>query len=282
MSSIDRYAVIGEHIEHSKSPLIHALFASATQQKMHYGLIDVGNAGFAGAVREFFSGGGRGLNVTVPHKHTALQLAGTLTARARRAGAVNTLARGLAGAADSSVLADNTDGAGLIRDLTINLGFALRGARVLLLGAGGAARGIIAPLLEGGVASLAISNRHGARAQELAEEFADLGPVRTSPHARAPDIAPYDLIINATSASLRGELPEVAAGAVGTKTLCYDCTYGERDTVFMTWARAAGAGRTAMGLGMLVEQAAESFLLWRGVRPDTVPVLAALRAHARS
>src|ERR1700704_1521766 len=149
MSSIDRYAVIGEHIEHSKSPQIHTLFAAATQQRMQYGLIDVGIAGFAGAVREFFSGGGRGLNVTVPHKHAALQLADTLSPRAQRAGAVNTLARGLRGTADASVLGDNTDGAGLIRDLTLNLGFTLRGARVLLLGAGGASRGIIAPLLEG-------------------------------------------------------------------------------------------------------------------------------------
>ena len=282
MSSIDRYAVIGEHIAHSKSPQIHALFAAATQQNMHYGLIDVGVAGFAGAVREFFSGGGRGLNVTVPHKHAALALAETLTARARRAGAVNTLSRGLAGAGDPAVLGDNTDGAGLVRDLTINLGFAVRGARVLLLGAGGAARGIIAPLLEGGVASLAIANRHGARAQELAQQFADLGPVRPAPQADVPGAPPYDLIINATSASLRGELPRVPAGAVGANTLCYDCAYGERETVFMNWALGAGAARAAMGLGMLVEQAAESFLVWRSLRPDTVPVLAALQAQAQA
>ena len=141
MSRIDRYAVIGEHIGHSQSPHIHALFARATQQSMQYGLIDVDASGFAGAVREFFSAGGRGLNVTVPHKQMALQLADTLTPRARRAGAVNTLARGLAGGAEASVLGDNTDGAGLVRDLTVNLGFSLSGVRVLLLGAGGAARG---------------------------------------------------------------------------------------------------------------------------------------------
>ncbi|HEV7432688.1 MAG TPA: shikimate dehydrogenase [Steroidobacteraceae bacterium] len=280
MSSIDRYAVIGELIGHSQSPRIHTLFAAATRQEMRYALIDVGVAGFAGAVREFFSGGGRGLNVTVPHKHTALQLADTLTPRARRAGAVNTLARGLAGTTDTSVLGDNTDGAGLVRDLTINLGFKLRGARLLLLGAGGAARGIIAPLLEAGAASLAISNRHGARAQELAQEFADLGPVRAAPNADGRGAAPYDLIINATSASLRGELPLISAATVGTQTLCYDCAYAEHDTVFMTWARGAGAARAVMGLGMLVEQAAESFLLWRGLRPDTAPVLAALQAPA--
>lgn len=279
MSSIDRYAVIGEHIGHSKSPLIHALFARATHQPMHYGLIDVGVAGFAGAVREFLSGGGRGLNVTVPHKPMALQLADTLTPRARRAGAVNTLARGLAGGADTAVLGDNTDGAGLVRDLTINLGCTLRGARVLLLGAGGAARGVIAPLLESGAGSLVIHNRHNERAQQLAEEFVDLGPVQAGPaaHADGRGIAPYDLIINATSASLRGELPLIPAGAVGTQTLCYDCAYGERETVFVSWARSSGAARAAMGLGMLVEQAAESFQLWRGLRPDTAPVLAALQ-----
>ncbi len=163
MSSIDRYAVIGEHIGHSKSPQIHAQFARATQQSMHYGLIDVPPAGFAAAVREFFSGGGCGLNVTVPHKQPALQLAETLTPRAQRAGAVNTLARGLAGGPASAVLGDNTDGAGLVRDLTLNLGCPLRGARVLLLGAGGAARGVIAPLLESGVALLMIHNRHARR-----------------------------------------------------------------------------------------------------------------------
>ena len=284
MSSIDRYAVIGEHIGHSKSPQIHTLFAPATQQAMQYGLIDVGVADFAGAAREFLTGGGRGLNVTVPHKQMALQLADTLTPRARRAGAVNTLARGLAGGTDTSVLGDNTDGAGLVRDLTINLGFTLRGARVLLLGAGGAARGVIAPLLESGAGSLVIHNRHGARAQQLAQEFDDLGPVRFAPaaHADGEGFAPYDLIINATSASLRGELPLMSAGAVGTQTLCYDCAYGERDTVFVTWARGAGAARAVMGLGMLVEQAAESFVLWRGLRPDTAPVLAALRAPARA
>jgi shikimate dehydrogenase len=280
MSSIDRYAVIGEHIAHSRSPRIHALFAEATQQSMQYGLIDVGVAGFATAVREFLNGGGRGLNVTVPHKQTALRLADTLTPRARRAGAVNTLARGLPGEADSAVLGDNTDGAGLVRDLTVNLGCTLQGARVLLLGAGGAARGLIAPLLERGAASLLIQNRSPARAQELAEEFEDLGPVRAARGSQdsGERPTPYELIINATSASLRGELPFVPEHAVGVQTLCYDCAYGERDTVFVSWARQAGAARAEMGLGMLVEQAAESFALWRGLRPDTAPVLAALRS----
>jgi shikimate dehydrogenase len=187
---------------------------------------------------------------------------------------VNTLARGLPGDTADTLLGDNTDGTGLVRDLTINLQCTLRGASVLLLGAGGAARGVIAPLLESGVALLAIQNRHRERAQQLAGEFAELGPVRS---ARDPEdgSAPYDLIINATSASLRGEVPSISARVVGAHTLCYDCAYGERDTVFVDWARRAGAGRATMGWGMLVEQAAESFLLWRGVRPDTAPVLAA-------
>ncbi len=282
MNSIDRYAVIGSGIGHSRSPQIHAMFAKATRQSMEYGLLDVPPAAFVTVVRNFFRDGGRGLNVTVPHKETAHRLAETLTSRANRAGAVNTLA-----SVDGKLHGDNTDGAGLVRDLTVNLGCKLEGARVLLLGAGGAARGIIGPLLEGGAASLVISNRHGARAKKLAKEFADLGPVTPAPsvppirgRSAASDDAGYDLIINATSASLRGELPAVPAHAVGTQTLAYDLAYGERDTVFMHWARSAGAARAVMGIGMLVEQAAESFLLWRGLRPDTAHVLAALKSPA--
>ncbi len=278
MNSIDRYAVIGSGIGHSRSPQIHALFARATQQALEYGLLDVPPAAFASVVRDFFRGGGRGLNVTVPHKQAALRLADTLTERARRAGAVNTLARG----ADGKLLGDNTDGAGLVRDLEFNLGFKLRGARVLLLGAGGAARGVLAPLLEAGVASIVIRNRHAARAQQLAREFADLGAVVAPPAAGAASApahaydAGFDLILNATSASLRDELPPMPVDAVGTQTLTYDLAYADHDTVFVRWARKAGAARAVMGLGMLVEQAAESFLLWRGVRPETAPVLAAL------
>jgi shikimate dehydrogenase len=283
MNSIDRYAVIGSGIAHSRSPQIHAMFARATRQAMEYGLLDVPPVAFVTVVRNFFRDGGRGLNVTVPHKEAAYRLADTLTPRAQRAGAVNTLA-----AADGKLHGDNTDGAGLVRDLTVNLGCKLDGARVLLLGAGGAARGIIGPLLEAGAAALVISNRHGARAKKLAKEFADLGPVTPAPAPTAAirgrtamsDDAGYDVIINATSASLHGELPAVPAHAVGTQTLAYDLAYGERDTVFMHWARSAGAARAVMGLGMLVEQAAESFLLWRGVRPDTAHVLEALKSPA--
>jgi shikimate dehydrogenase len=273
MNSIDRYAVIGDGLGHSRSPQIHSLFAQSTGQSMTYGLIDVPAAQFGAAVRDFFAGGGRGLNVTVPHKEAALSLAGRLTPRARRAGAVNTLA---AGAGAAALLGDNTDGAGLVRDLTVNLGYALTGARVLLLGAGGAARGVIAPLLEGGVGELRIQNRNPARARQLAQEFAGLGPISEGGASGEA----FELIINATSASLRGELPLIAPQACGPRTLCYDLAYGAGETAFMRWARAAGAAGAMMGLGMLVEQAAESFLLWRGVRPDTAPVLAQLRQGA--
>ena len=280
MNSIDRYAVIGHGIGHSRSPRIHALFAAQTGQALEYGLLDVPADGFAAAVRSFVAAGGQGLNVTVPFKEAAAALADALTPRAQQAGAVNTLAR----RADGSLLGDNTDGAGLIRDLAANLGCTLRGARVLLLGAGGAARGIIAPLLAAGVVELAIANRNPARAAALAREFAALGPVQALSAAAiaGPAAPPYDLVLNATSASLRGELPAVPTGAVAAQTLCYDLAYGTTETAFQRWARDAGAARTAMGLGMLVEQAAESFLLWRGVRPETAAVRAALTAGADS
>lgn len=299
MNNIDRYAVIGSGIAHSRSPQIHAMFAKATRQAMEYGLLDAPPVAFKATVDAFFKAGGRGLNVTVPHKQAALQLCNALTPRARRAGAVNTLARG----DDGKLLGDNTDGAGLVRDLTVNLRCKLPGARVLLLGAGGAARGVIAPLVEAGIASLEIHNRHPARARALAQEFADLAPVRAGAlPAPAPPPLPgvygspmrapsaddaaaqrarrndggYDLIINATSASLSNELPDIPPHAVGIQTLAYDLAYRDRDTVFVHWARRAGARSAVMGLGMLVEQAAESFLLWRGVRPETAPVLEAL------
>ena len=287
MNTIDRYAVIGAGVQHSRSPQIHSLFAKATDQSLRYDLIDVPPGDFAAAVREFFAGGGRGLNVTVPFKESALALATELTARARRAGAVNTLVRG-----GITLLGDNTDGAGLVRDLTVNLGCRLRGASVLLLGAGGAARGIIAPLLATGVQRLTIHNRHAERAQQLAGEFADLGPVcvaaldsvnaASEANTARPPGAAFDLIINATSASLQGQLPQVPAHAVGPQTLCYDCAYGKSDTVFVSWARAQGAARAVTGLGMLVEQAAESFYVWRGVRPETAPVLVALQQNIQT
>ena len=278
--SIDRYAVIGEHIGYSRSPQIHTLFAQQTAQAMSYGLIDVAPGALAAAVRDFLAGGGRGLNVTVPHKLAAMSLAHALTPRAQRAGALNTLAV----QADGTLLGDNTDGAGLLRDLTINLKFQLAGARLLLLGAGGAARGVLAPLLGAGPESLVICNRTAARAQLLAAQFADLGPVHVAGGARHSgendSDAAFDLIINTTPANAQDAPPALAASAVSTHTLCYDLSYGDADSAFIRWARSAGARRAVNGLGMLVEQAAESFLLWRGLRPATAPVLAALRALA--
>ena len=270
----DSYGVVGHPVGHSLSPFIHQLFAQQTHQAMSYSAFDVPPAQFARWVREFFAGGGRGLNITLPHKVAALDVLQSLTPRARRAGAVNTLAleRG-------RLLGDNTDGAGLMRDLTSNLGLALEGGRVLLLGAGGAARGVLAPLLGLAPAVVVIANRTPGRATALAAEFAPLGATRGVSFG-ALDAAPFDLVINATSASLTGELPAVAAGVIGRETLCYDLAYGPGATAFVQWAERSGCGRAVQGLGMLVEQAAESFELWRGVRPATAPVLAAVRERA--
>lgn len=268
----DRYAVIGHHIGYSRSPRIHAAFAQACGQALEYGLLDIEPASFEESVRGFFAGGGRGLNITVPFKERACALADQRSGRASEAGAANTLAR----LPDGRVLADNTDGAGLVRDLVGNLGCRLAGARVLLAGAGGAALGVAGPLLRAGVARLEVCNRTGARAQALAHRFAAVGPVQAvEAGASGP---PYDLVVNATSASRAGELPALPAGAAGPGTLCYDMGYALGETAFGRWALAAGA-RHADGLGMLVEQAAESFLLWRGLRPPTAEVLARLRAE---
>ena len=263
----DRYAVFGHPIAHSKSPQIHAAFARQTGQDMTYDAILAPLDGFAESVAQFIASGGRGANVTVPFKEAAFKLARRLSPRARRAGAVNTLSFDADG-----ILGDNTDGAGLVADLTRNLHCALAGKRILLLGAGGAARGVIEPLLEQQPAEFVVANRTVSRAQELAELF-DHG-IRAAGFD-ATD-APFDLVINATAASLAGELPPLSPRVFTADTLAYDMMYG-RDTPFLDFARTHGAA-TADGLGMLVEQAAEAFWLWRGVRPDTAPVIAALRA----
>jgi len=263
----DRYVVIGNPIAHSKSPRIHALFAAATGQDMSYEALLAPLDGFARTVREFAAAGGRGANVTVPFKEEACRLATRLSERARAAGAVNTLA--FAGA---EIHGDNTDGAGLVRDLKANLGVAIAGKRVLLLGAGGAARGAILPLLAERPAGLTVANRTVDKALALAAAF----PGCTGCGLDALAGREFDLVINATSAGLAGGVwPRLTLGwAPGA--LAYDMVYG-RDTDFLRQATAAGA-RTADGLGMLVEQAAEAFCLWRGVRPATAPVLAALRS----
>jgi len=261
----DRYAVFGHPIAHSKSPQIHAAFARQTRQDMSYEAILAPRDGFASSVVAFIAAGGRGANVTVPFKEEAYRLASRLSPRAQHAGAVNTLVF------DDGILGDNTDGAGLVADLTRNLRCALAGKRILLVGAGGAARGVIAPLLDQTPAEFVIANRTVGRAQELADLF---GRGVRACGFDALDM-PFDLVINATAASLAGELPPLSPRIFTAGTLAYDMMYG-RDTPFLAFARSHGAA-TADGLGMLVEQAAEAFYLWRGVRPDTAPVIAALR-----
>lgn len=262
----DRYAVFGHPIAHSKSPQIHAAFARQTGQDMSYEAILAPLDGFAGCVANFIAAGGRGANVTVPFKEEAFRLANRLSRRAERAGAVNTLTF------DDGILGDNTDGAGLVSDLTRNLHCALAGKRILLVGAGGAARGVVEPLLEQQPARLVIANRTVSRAQELADLF---GRGVTACGFDTTG-GPFDLVINATAASLAGELPPLSPAIFTSDTLAYDMMYG-RDTPFLAFARVQGAA-TADGLGMLVEQAAEAFFVWRGVRPDTAPVIASLRA----
>jgi shikimate dehydrogenase len=271
----DLYAVLGHPIAHSKSPRIHAAFARQTGQDLVYEAIDVAPGGFAAAVWHFRARGGVGLNVTLPYKEEAFALAQARSARAEQAGAVNTLGF----EAHDRLWGDNTDGAGLVRDLTLNLGVTLRGRRVLLLGAGGAARGVIGPLLGEGAAVVVIANRTITRGEELAETFRGHGPVEACGFA---DLAgrPFDLVVNATSASLQGEVPPLPAGLLAPGAWCYDMMYADRPTAFVRWGEAQGAAGARDGLGMLVEQAAESFFLWRGVRPDAPAVIAALRAAA--
>lgn len=266
----DRYAVFGNPIAHSRSPRIHTLFAGQTGQDMVYERRCVEPGEFDAAADGFFNGGGKGLNITLPFKLDAFAWAGELTPRARRAGAVNTLAL----QADAAVLGDNTDGIGLARDLTANLGWGLAAARVLILGAGGAVRGVLEPLLAAGPATVVIANRTVAKAQTLAADFADLGRVQGCGFDALE--GRFDLVINGTSASLGGELPPLPDDLFAPGATAYDMMYGAEPTVFLRWAEAHGA-RCLDGLGMLVGQAAESFFLWRGVRPDVAPVLAALR-----
>ena len=270
----DRYGVFGHPVAHSKSPAIHAAFAAQCGHDLSYEAILAPLDGFADSLCAFVAAGGRGANVTVPFKEEACRLATRLTPRAAQAGAVNTLAFD-----SSGMLGDNTDGAGLLRDLSNNLGCRITGQRLLLLGAGGAARGVVGPLLEALPAALVIANRTAARAADLAERFANRGPLRACGY---PDLAgeSFDLVINATSASLGGEMPCLPERVFASGSLAYDMMYGRGETPFLLLARTQGAERLADGLGMLVEQAAEAFRFWRGVLPDSAPVLAMLRAVA--
>jgi shikimate dehydrogenase len=251
------------------------MFAKAAAQNLVYRLFEIAPGDFRRETLRLFAGGLKGLNVTLPHKQAAAELVNELTPRALRAQAVNTIAF----FEQTSLLGDNTDGLGLLVDLETNMGISLTGKRLLILGAGGAVRGVLGPLMERELRSVVIANRTAERAQSLAAEFADMGEISGCGFAavRGP---PYDLIINATSASLQGEMPQMPVGLVGEESICYDMAYGRGHTPFTLWARSLHAARTTKGWGMLVEQAAESFLLWRGIRPDTQPVLQALARHS--
>jgi shikimate dehydrogenase len=270
----DHYAVIGNPVAHSKSPLIHGEFSRQTGQDMLYEAILAPIDGFPAAVADFRQRGGKGLNVTVPFKLEAFAIATRLTERAEAGQAVNTLR--LEG---ETILGDNTDGAGLVRDITANLEFTLAGKRILLIGAGGAARGVIMPLLECEPHVLAVANRTQERAYGLQQRFASFGNILaidyTDLHGEQ-----FDLVINATSASLNGELPPLPAGIFAGESLAYDIMYGSGHTPFLQFAKMQGAARLADGIGMLVEQAAESFFVWRGIRPGTASVIEMFRYHA--
>ena len=276
-SAVDQYGVFGHPVGHSFSPFIHGVFARDTGQQMSYRAYDVEPQEFGTRVQEFFGGGGRGLNITLPHKVAAVEIVQELTARAAHAAAVNTLAL----QDDNIILGDNTDGAGLVRDLCDNLRLVITQRRLLILGAGGATRGVLAPLLGLEPAIVVIANRTPERAEALAAAFADLGVTQGVGFGYVGD-TPFDLIINATSASLSGDIPPIPASAIGPQTICYDLAYGRSAMGFVRWAQRAGCALAVQGLGMLVEQAAESFRLWRGVRPDTGQVLAVLKARVGS
>jgi len=265
--ALDQYGLIGHPVSHSWSPFIHGMFASQTHQRMSYRLYDVPADRFESHVHDFAAQGGRGLNVTVPHKMAAARVARELSPRAELARAVNTLSF-----TGQRILGDNTDGAGLVRDLRDNLGVTLKERRLLIAGAGGAVRGIIGPLHELEPAEIVIAGRAAERARALAAEFERLGRIVG---CGLEDLAPagFDLVINATSASLTGEVPAIAPETARSAMLCYDMAYSKTETAFLRWAREQGCPRAVQGWGMLVEQAAEAFQIWRGIRPDTRPVL---------
>lgn len=273
---LDRYGVMGYPVAHSRSPVIHRLFALQTGQQLQYELLQVAPENLETAVRQFQETGGRGLNVTAPHKQAVRKLCDHVSERAHVAGAVNTLSF-----VDGEIRGDNTDGIGLLRDLVVNLDLNLDGANILILGAGGATRGIVGPLLDMEPASLRIANRTLGRAQDIVEQFGDRGAVTACQFNAVPVDEPYDLIINATSAGVQGQAPPYPEAAVQPSTFCYDLSYGLNPTPFSVWASAQGAKQSVMGWGMLVEQAAESFHIWRGVMPDTAPVLKQMSINAR-
>ena len=268
-----KYAVFGNPIKHSKSPLIHASFAQQCGLQLQYRAVRVEIDGFAHAARSFFEGGGAGLNVTVPFKQEAFELVDTLSDRALRAGAANTLTPLPTG----GIAGDNTDGIGLVTDMVVNLGWAVRDLRVLVLGSGGAVRGILEPLMRERPKQVLIVNRTASRAAQLASEFSDLGPVEGGAYSLIGS-RQFDLVINGTSAGLSGEMPELPASLLTDHSCCYDMVYGAQPTVFMRWAAHHAAWAVSDGLGMLVEQAAQSFYLWNKVKPETRSVINQLRS----
>ena len=273
-NAADTYVVMGNPVGHSQSPFIHAEFARQLGHAITYAARHVEVGCFREAVDEFRAEGGLGANATLPFKEEAFALSSRCSARAEQAGAVNTL-----GFDGERVWGDNTDGVGLVRDLERNIGLSLSGRNILLLGAGGAARGVIGPMLAASPARLVVANRTASRAGALRRHFDDL--IEACGFARLPS-APFDLVVNATSASLSGEAPPIPAGLLRSGGSAYDMMYAAEPSPFMRWAEGAGASTVADGTGMLVEQAAEAFRCWRGVRPSTGPVIEALRRRLRA
>lgn len=270
----DRYAVIGHPVAHSRSPMIHEIFARQTGENMSYELLDVEPTDFEVAVRGFGAAGGKGLNVTVPHKTAAFEIVNELSDTAERAGAVNTISFLPGG----TIRGDNTDGVGFIHDLTRNHEQDVAGKTILILGAGGATRGILGPILEAAPAAVLIANRTPERAAELVLEYETDVPLSACRFDDLMNKDVSDIVINATSAGVRGESPPFPPDCIGAESFCYDLAYGLKGTPFVAWAREHGAGKAVQGWGMLVEQAAESFQIWRGTRPDTQTLLAGVAA----
>ncbi len=267
----DRYAVLGQPVSHSRSPRIHALFAQKTGAVLSYEAIEVAPEALAETLKRLHAEGYAGLNLTLPHKAAAVALCESVSETGARAGSVNTLVR-----TDTGWRGDNTDGSGLLRDLRETLGVTIENRRVLVLGAGGAARGILEPLLAAGPAQLAISNRNPWKPEDIAAAFKPLGNIVPRTHLSLKGDH-FDLVINATSAGHAGEAPRLPPRIFAEGAMAYDLNYGPAAKPFLDWAQSQGASRMADGLGMLVEQAADAFLLWRGTRPSTPEVLAAVR-----
>ncbi|CCN85461.1 Shikimate dehydrogenase [Vibrio nigripulchritudo SFn27] len=270
--NIDQYVVFGNPIGHSKSPFIHTLFARQTNQSLTYTTMQAPIGGFVESAKEFFANGGRGCNITVPFKEDAYQFADRLTERAQLAGAVNTLKK----LDDGEIIGDNTDGEGLVQDL-LQYQVPLKGARILIIGAGGAARGVIKPLLDQSPANIVVTNRTFSKAQKLEEMFKEFGAIQAVPMEEIQ--TSFDVVINSTSASLSGDLPAISSEIFDKHTVSYDMMYGQGLTAFNQWAKDKGVAQTYDGLGMLVGQAAESFMLWRGLRPGTKQILRELRKN---